>query len=45
MIKNIYKTKLAALLCAAVLVLSGCMGPVHPEKMPADTNLGRPALE
>ena len=45
MIKNIYKTKLAALLCAAVLVLSGCMGPVHPEKMPADTNLGKPALE
>ncbi len=45
MIKNIRKKKLAALLCAAVLSFSGCMGPVRPDKMPADTNLGKPALD
>ena len=45
MIKITFKIKLAAVLSALLLAFCGCAGPVHPEGMPTDTNLGKPALE
>ena len=46
MIKNILKIKIPALLLSLLLlVLSSCSGPVHPQSMPEDTNLGKPALD
>ncbi len=47
MFKNIIKIKLpAVLLTAAIIVsLAACGGPVHPQQMPEDTNLGKPVLD
>lgn len=46
MIKNILKIKIPALLLSVLLfALAGCSGPVQPQGMPEDTNLGNPALD
>ncbi|MBQ4327990.1 MAG: CapA family protein [Clostridia bacterium] len=46
MTKFSIKIKVVALILSVLtLTLAGCGGPVHPQKMPADTNLGKPAID